>query len=402
MWIKRLPIPSITGSTYTLYIEYDSTNHRFIFRNGTEETIFGPPGLPPRDRDPNILYKGLSTRIRINDPNSSGYVSATFDNVYKNGALYDDFSSPIIDSKKWTTYEYSMEITGGKFRSKTSSASTTTVPNFLYFVSPSSINSHQAKVTLLAYQNDQGTYTTAGISGVYYNDGTPGGGLIGDVGAQCRIGGSEINPVGVWGVWKNIGQPPGENPESLASGTFTIPISLGNTYTLFLGWDGSKFTFRINDEEAYYVPATKINPPKNLFKRIGTEFWRPAGREATIEALFDDVMVEQVVEDISLSAPLNASVFDCCSLSTPPIFGWSSEESFKGYEIQFSPNEGFGSIPVKMKAKVSESTNEVALPAASWKKVLTMPGDSGGTAYWRVQGKRKTGRQASAKSFGLG
>ncbi len=113
VWIKRLPIPSIIGSTYTLYIEYDSVNHRFIFRSGTEETIVGPSGLPPRDKDPSIPLKNLSTGIRINDGSSSGYVSATFDNVYKNGVLYDNFSSPTIDSKKWTTYEYSMEITGG-------------------------------------------------------------------------------------------------------------------------------------------------------------------------------------------------------------------------------------------------------------------------------------------------
>ncbi len=249
-------------------------------------------------------------------------------------------------------------------------------------------------------------YSSAGIEGIYYNDGTPGEGFIGDVGALCKIGGNKIaedgiDPVAWWLVWRNIGST-GENTETVASGTFTVPISLGNTYTLFLKWDGTQFTFKIDGEEAYYIPETRVNPPKNPWKGIGTEFWSSAGREATIEALLDDVMVEQVVEDIALSDPLNGSVFDCCSLSTPPIFGWSSEESFKGYEIQFSPNEGFSSIPVKTKVKVNESTNEAALPAATWKKVLAMPGTSGGTAYWRVQGKRANGTMGLSEVFWLG
>ena len=402
VWIKRLPIPSITGSTYTLYIEYDSMNHRFIFRGGTEEVIVGPSGLPPRDRYPNIPYKVLSTGIRINDGSSSGYVSATFDNVYKNGTLYDNFSSPTIDSARWTTYEFVREISGGKLRSKvrTSSASTSTIDSNLEFLDPVSINAIQAKITPLSYQNDQGTHVRARVDGSFYNDGTPGGGIIGEVGAQVRIAGREDNPFAEWNV-SRIADLAG-NDEKLAEGTFTTPITLGNTYALFLGWDGSQFTIRIDDEEAHYKPTTRINPSKYPWKEIGTHIKNPAGTEATIEALFDDVMVEQVVEDIALSAPLNGSVFDCCSLSTPPIFGWSSEESFKGYEIQFSLNQGFSSIPVKTKVKVNESTNEAAFPAASWKKVMTMPGTSGGTVYWRVQGKRANGTTGLSEVFWLG
>jgi hypothetical protein len=280
------------GTTYTLYIGYNSGINEFLFKIGGEQVTFGPTGLPTHKGDAACPRKILLTRVETDNENSSAYISATFDNVYKNGTLYDDFSSSIIDETKWTTYEFVREISGGKLRSKirSSSASSSTIDSNLEFLNPSSINAIQVKVTPLTYQMSQPLFERAAISGNFYNDGTPGGYNTGDVGAQVRIVGGEHNPFAEWDVWKATDF----EIETLASGTFTTPISLGNTYTLFLGWDGNRFTVRIDDEEAHYTPPVKtINLPKFPPKIVGTRIKNPTGKEATIEVLFDDVRVNE-------------------------------------------------------------------------------------------------------------
>ncbi len=391
------------GTQYRLYASYDSVTNQFLFKIGGEAATFGPTGLPTPVGYANQPRKELQTRVQIDNSTSSGYISAAFDNVYKNGVLYDDFSSSIIDATKWTSYEFVTEISGGTFRSKVRSSSESNearMNSYLRFADPSSVNVIQAKVTPLEYQTNHQTPTDARIGGHFYNDGTTGGGCLGLVTANVYIGGwfGETELVAGW-IVNTYNDFEGNDPKTIKSGKFSKPISLGNTYTLLLGWSGTQFTFKIDDEEAHYAPTTSVNPPNVLWKAIGTIIYLPSGLEGIIDASFDDVIVGQTVEDISLSSPLNVSVFDCCSLSTPPIFGWASEESFKGYEIQFSPDQSFSSIPVRMKAKVKESTNEVTLPGATWKKVLTMPGGIGGTVYWRVQGKRGNGTTGLSEVF---
>jgi len=291
--------PVTVGSPYTLYIGYSSIKNEFTFKLGPEVVTYGPDGLPARVGDAASAYKTLQAATMPYNTNSWGYIEATFDNVQKNGAPYDDFSSSTIDQTKWTTYEFVREIANGKFRSKvrSSSASTSSITSELEFPSPSSVNIIQTEVTPLIFNNAQGASLRARIAGYYFNDGTSGGGYIGDVGAQVRIGGNGTNPIGEWNVWKCTDLDC-NNAVGLAEGTFTTPITLGETYTLFLGWNGNQLTFRIDNEATFYTPTTTIKPSNKPWKMIGTQIYNPSGKEATIEALFDDVMVS-VFNDIT-------------------------------------------------------------------------------------------------------
>jgi len=283
------------GTPYTLFMGYDSATNKFTFRVGGEEKTFVPADHPftGNASNPN---KWLATRVEADDATSSAYISATYDNVYKNGVLYDDFSSSTIDTTKWGYgyYEFVREISEGKLRSKvrSSSGNNSSLFDRLTFVDPSSINVIQANVTPVAYENENGVDIVARIGGDYFNDGTPGGGYLGDVGAEVFIGGfnGEANPAAGWAVW-TYADFEGNHPTLIETGNFSKPISLGNTYTLLIGWTGSNFIFRIDDEEARYVPATAINLPNNTWKEIATRIMSPAGKEAMVEALFDDVMV---------------------------------------------------------------------------------------------------------------
>jgi hypothetical protein len=314
------------STTHTLSIGYDVDAHQFRFRVGTEEQIFGPAGLPDREGTGLDVLKFLLTEAEVGDSTSSAYIFATFANVYVNDSLYEDFSSVPLGPTKWliqhltidgNSDEFVREISGGSFRSKIRSRlSTTHVYNWLEFVDPSSINLVQARVTPLQYQNEdnQGAKVEAGIAGHFFNEGASsldsageveantwiGGNLTGEVEAKIWIGGNWNGggaiPAAHWWVRKFL-DVSGTFSQILDQGTFSMPITLGDTYVLFLGWKGEQLVFRVEDtvteafEEKTYVPGTSTNLPNIPWKGIGTFVYNITNLDATIEALFDDVTV---------------------------------------------------------------------------------------------------------------
>jgi len=294
LWYQTFSVSVVIGIPYTLFLAYDRTANQFTFRVDGEEKIVGPDDIPARIAEAKTPSKGLTTVVYVENATSSGYVSATFDKVYKNGIPYDDFSATTIDPARWTNYEFVREISGGKLRSKvrSSSASLSSFINDFGFANPCSINGFQTKFTPVRYENlSSGTaWVDAIIAAQLYHDGTPGGGLTGDVVAKVSIGGPGESPIAFWLVYR-LDDETGWNLTDLAYGQFATPISLGTPYTLFLGWDGRQITFKVNNEVATYIPTGTVAPPNRHWKGISTLVHHPNGNEATMEALFEDVMV---------------------------------------------------------------------------------------------------------------
>jgi hypothetical protein len=309
------------GVEYPLYVRYDRTNHQFIFRVGSEQIIIST-GFPAYASPPSAPYKRVRARVWFTSQNESGNISATFDNIqawdqYGYEVLNEDFSSPVIDNTRWANYEYVRELSGGQFRSKIRSSltSSSTIESFLEFVDPSSANDIQATVTPVAYQHDSGLNTSARILGRFYRDGSiPGSGITGDVNAQVGVGWTGTTLEAYWHVNRWLDEI-GLNYYTLGHETFTTPVSTGYTYPLSLNWDGTQFTFTFNGETATYTPTGIIAPPNKPIRMIGTRIFYPAGnsggKEATVEALFDDVMVNNIfISSISpghgsIGAPIN-------------------------------------------------------------------------------------------------
>jgi subtilisin family serine protease len=98
---------------------------------------------------------------------------------------------------------------------------------------------------------------------------------------------------------------------------------------------------------------------------------------------------------INLLAPTDPLPVDPCSIKVPPAFDWEVFASFASYELQFSPDPNFGSVPLRI--KVSKTSSYTPTPA-QWKKVLAIPGPEGGPIYWRVVGIASGGvRNASGE-----
>ena len=97
---------------------------------------------------------------------------------------------------------------------------------------------------------------------------------------------------------------------------------------------------------------------------------------------------------INLLSPTDQLPVDPCSIMIPPVFDWEVFVSFANYELQFSPDPDFGSVPLMIRVS---KTSSYAMTPAQWKKVLAIPGPEGGSIYWRVVGKSSGGvRNASS------
>ena len=123
-----------------------------------------------------------------------------------------------------------------------------------------------------------------------------------------------------------------------------------------------------------------------------------AMNEAMIVSLPKTTKIEQVLSgaSITLQSPSDGASYGACSLSAPPTFSWTSGESFKGYEVQISLEQGFSS-PLKVKG----SATQAVVSSGTWKKGLLMPGGLGGTLYWRVVGRRADGTTVTSETRSL-
>ena len=235
--------------------------------------------------------------------------------------LYDDFSSPTINEDNWQQYEYAREIQDGQLRLKTRSTVNTTglVDNTLLFQNPTSINAVEAKVTPLTYNNPQGAMANIGVLGRFFNDGTgTPGAYKGDILGQVVIGRTGTSPVAMWAIVRFTANDSSQY-ETVAGGIFDLAPILGTPYTLFIGWNqaAKQFTFRISDgnttEEKVYTTSLTVAPANMPAKFISNRISNNAGKEASVEAFFDDVKING-----------SASIYDDFSTDIIDVTKWTT------------------------------------------------------------------------------
>jgi len=100
--------------------------------------------------------------------------------------------------------------------------------------------------------------------------------------------------------------------------------------------------------------------------------------------------------EIALTSPSFGAGFAPCSLDPLPTFWWNAVGSqfFSSYELQFSADPGFSTVPVKLWAAGNVAQKSVT--PGLWRKVSLIPGREGGPVYWRVVGARSDGTQAES------
>ena len=88
-----------------------------------------------------------------------------------------------------------------------------------------------------------------------------------------------------------------------------------------------------------------------------------------------------------ITGPSNVDPFDTCSYFNPPLFQWTLPSSFQKLELQFYTPATQGK-PTKVKVKDPAAT-ELLMPANTWKKILGLPGPSGGDVNCKIVGTNK-------------
>ena len=92
-------------------------------------------------------------------------------------------------------------------------------------------------------------------------------------------------------------------------------------------------------------------------------------------------------DPIAPTSPANATTFDACSYFAPPLFQWTLNEAFQKLEIRiFTPANP--AKPAKVKVKDPTAT-QLQMTQATWKKILKLPGLSGGELNWKIVGTNK-------------
>ena len=154
----------------------------------------------------------------------------------------------------------------------------------------------------------------------------PARGYQGEVWAEISIGGTGYQSNAFWSVSRSTTVEEGGGWETTSVVFPGVSITPGQTYNLFIGWDGSQFTFTVTEGETpytdHYTTPPTVYPPghnnKGLSTRISPQSSPPPSYEASISATFDDVVINGTgipvdgswLVDMS-GATKGGAVFDC-------------------------------------------------------------------------------------------
>jgi hypothetical protein len=106
----------------------------------------------------------------------------------------------------------------------------------------------------------------------------------------------------------------------------------------------------------------------------------------TIGGVSDTFSVKTIAA-IGPTSPADGETFTACSYFAPPLFQWTLNEAFQKLAIHiFSPSNP--AKPAKVKVKDPAAT-QFQMTQSTWKKILKLPGLSGGQVNWKLVGTNK-------------
>ncbi len=211
-------------------------------------------------------------------------------------ALYDDFSTDLIDGTKWDRLELVRRVENGVFKSELTRFGSNGT-NLLNFADTAAVNAYQADVTVTEVST-AGARVSARLMGRFYNafysTGVPGIGEAGEVQANIGIRTSGSGLKVQYAVFVCDNPNCSTSTDLLFNNTTFGPVNLGETHTLSLAWDGEQFfTFGFDGNTVKFdaAAAPVAGPSKMSLKGINTRVDKIDGPDegAHIKATFDNV-----------------------------------------------------------------------------------------------------------------
>ncbi len=247
---------------------------------------------------PQTSFKALMVGINATDGSDTGYISATFDNVYINNSstIYDDFSAEKIDHLKWDEAEWVREILNGRLQSVYKASDSTgqvdtrlSTKDTPYFEATTRIES--------ATQLSDGAIAVARLQGYFYNDSRgPGSGnsynaYQGDIFVQVRLQYRSDGTLNAQAFVDRASEPDESSYTSLFSHTFATPISLDTDYVLSINFVKNKLIFKCNEESIVYTITTPMYPPYGEHRGLRSRLYLDSGEYGYLKTQFDNVYV---------------------------------------------------------------------------------------------------------------
>ncbi len=262
---------------YIAKIEYDG-DRGFVFT--FDGVSSGPQAGPVRigsANNPEYRLDVFSTNSEL-----SQTLRAAFDDVFldDNATVYDDFSSgPYIDNSKWSRpHNTDRSVENGKLKLEISGANIQagfagriTTDLYLAEKNPDYV---EAKVAVSSESNlDPGLSGRARLAGYFYNEqrrgllGLPYDGNDGDVWGRVQI---ELKDGVLRGtVYLESELSDFSTDKVLLDQDFTTSIAIDTEYLLWIGVDGRRLVFGIDDETIEYTVTTPMYPPSPDYAASG-------------------------------------------------------------------------------------------------------------------------------------
>jgi hypothetical protein len=285
-------------------ISYDGDRTITFSVNGETDVFIGPE----RKRPAVIQNKGFATTILTENSQEKGFIWAELDNVRINGqaSLYDDFSSPLIDTTKWKQREWVREASKGYLRANVIRAgglqnadTLLTRKDATYVEARVQIDS---STQLPPPQLSPGAYGFGRIQGYYYNGNRgPGSGqdynrYEGDVFAHVRLRYTGDGLLNAKAFVDRCDKSDESSFTNLFSHDFSLPISLDKYYTLSIRFDGKKLIFGCENETVEYNIDTPMYPAYGEHRLLRSRVYTDPGQIGYIKVRFDDVYIEGKAE----------------------------------------------------------------------------------------------------------
>jgi len=291
-WLKVIDHDGVAsdGSSHTVTVEYpDGSIHTTSFVApaapnagyyeffDSEPSGSGPYTFRVTDLDGNESAPVIDdvTADPLAPPNEESFspnvkdefITATFDNVYVNGAPYEDFDTYTniadLDFSKWYSNFNNVSISDGKLFANAANSIGRGNAN-LNFTNPDAIYSIRADITVNSISDDEGP-PRASIKGTFYNNG------VTEIGAEIRVKGNRVFYI-VGDDGKIDGSGTYSWGNALASGELMTGIAPGQTITAEISFIGNQFTFSADGNIVAYPAAGPVAypvfPPLSGYKQL--------------------------------------------------------------------------------------------------------------------------------------
>jgi hypothetical protein len=103
------------------------------------------------------------------------------------------------------------------------------------------------------------------------------------------------------------------------------------------------------------------------------------------------------IDIVSPPSPPDGGTFTACDYVSPPTFQWTSGGAFTSIGVQFSVNSDFSGVSLKVNGNLK--SNSLTIQKTVWKRILLLPGVSGGPVYWKVIANKKDGTKVESSVF---